>query len=109
MNVRLYVLQRVAALLMVPLIVGHLAIIFYATRKGVTAGEILGRTRGSFGWGFYYVAFVLLASVHGAIGFRSIAMEWGNVRGRALEFLMWAFGIVLAALGLRAVYAVVIA
>ncbi len=109
MNVRLYLVQRATALLMVPLILGHLAIIFYATRKGLTAGDILGRTRGSLGWGLYYVTFVVLASAHGAIGMRSIAMEWGGLRGRKLDLLMWGFGVGLACLGLRAVYAVVIA
>ena len=108
MNVRLYLLQRATALVMVPLIIGHLAIIFYATRQGLTAADILGRTRGSLGWGVYYAAFVLAASVHGAIGVRGIAMEWGGPRGRSLDLLMWAFGLVLVALGLRAVYAVVI-
>lgn len=109
MNVRLYLLQRATALLMVPLIIGHLAIIFYATRKGLTASDILGRTKGSIGWGIYYSVFVLLASVHGAIGVRSIGLEWVGIRGRRLELLMWAFGVVLAGLGLRAVYAVVLA
>lgn len=109
MNVRLYLLQRATALLMVPLIVGHIAIIFWATRNGLTAGDILGRTRGSVGWGLYYGAFVLLAAVHGAIGVRAIALEWAGLKGRRLELLMWAFGLILAALGLRAVYAVVIA
>lgn len=108
MNVRLYLLQRVTALLMVPLIVGHLIIIFYATRQGLTAADILGRTRGSVGWGLYYVAFVLAASTHGAIGVRAIAKEWGRLRGRSLDLLMWGFGLVLAGLGLRAVYAVVV-
>lgn len=108
MNVRLYLLQRATALLMVPLIVGHIAIIFYATRKGLSAADILGRTRGSVGWGLYYVTFVLAASVHGAIGVRTIAQEWAGLRGRSLDLLMWAFGLVLAALGLRAVYAVVL-
>ena len=108
MNVRLYLLQRATALLMVPLILGHLAIIFYATRQGLTAADILGRTRGSVGWGLYYTAFVLAASVHGAIGVRGIAREWGGLRGRSLDLLMWAFGLALCGLGLRAVYAVVI-
>ena len=34
MNVRLYVWQRVTAALMVPLVIVHVAVIFYATRKG---------------------------------------------------------------------------
>lgn len=107
MNVRLYVLQRATALLMVPLIIGHLAVIFYATRKGLSAADILGRTRGSIGWGLYYATFVLAASLHGAIGVRSVAREWAGLDGRRLDMLMWGLGLVLAALGLRAVWAVV--
>lgn len=108
MNVRLYLLQRATALLMVPLILGHLAVIFYATRRGLTAAEILGRTRGSVGWGAYYAAFVLAAAVHGAIGVRSVAREWVGIEGRKLDLLMWAVGLALAAFGLRAVAAVVL-
>ena len=44
MNVRLYVWQRATAAVMVPLIAVHLAVIFYATRNGLTAVDILGRT-----------------------------------------------------------------
>jgi fumarate reductase subunit C len=107
-NVRLYVLQRATALLMVPLILGHLAIIFYATRQGLTAADIFGRTKGSIGWAAYYAVFVIAASVHGAIGLRAILREWGGLTGRALDLAMWAFGLVLLVLGLRAVYAVVV-
>jgi fumarate reductase subunit C len=108
LSIRLYLLQRATALLMVPLIVGHLLVIFYATRQGLSAADILGRTRGSVAWGVYYAAFVLAASIHGAIGVRAIAMEWAGLRGRQLDLLMWGLGLVLAGLGLRAVYAVVI-
>jgi fumarate reductase subunit C len=108
MNVRLYLLQRGTALLMAPMVIAHVALIFYATRNGLTAAEILGRTRGSVGWGLFYAAFVLAASVHGAIGLRTIANEWGGLKGRRLDLLMWGFGLLLAVLGLRAVYAVVI-
>ena len=111
MNIRLYVLQRLTAALMVPLIVGHLAVIFYATRKGLSAADILGRTRGSVPWALYYGVFVLAAAIHGAIGVRSVASEWAprglKRHARALDFLMWVFGAGLAFLGLRAVAAVV--
>ena len=112
MNLRLYILQRATAALMLPLIVGHLIVIFYATRKGLSAADILGRTRGSVGWGLYYALFVTLASVHGAIGVRSVLREWAPARlarnARALDLVMWGFGVVLMALGLRAVAAVVL-
>jgi fumarate reductase subunit C len=109
MNVRLYLLQRGSAALMVPLIVGHLVMIFYATSGGLTAAEILGRTRGSLGWGLFYALFVLLAAIHGAIGVRSVARDWVRWSERRLDALMWLFGSVLFVLGARAVYAVVLA
>ena len=107
MNVRLYLLQRATAVLMVPLIVGHLVVILYASRKGLAASDILARTRGSFMWGLYYGAFVLAAAVHGAIGLRTVVHEWAGMKGRSLDLVMWVAGAVLAGLGFRAVWAVV--
>lgn len=108
MNVRLYILQRVAAVIMAPLVLVHLVLIFYATRRGLSAAEILARTRGSVTWGLFYGVFVLSAATHGAIGVRTIAAEWLGLRGSALDALMWGLGLVLGALGLRAVAAVVL-
>jgi len=106
-TLRLYIVQRATAMLMLPLILGHLVIIFYASAKGVSAADILGRTAGSVGWAVYYGAFVLLTAAHGAIGLRTIAMEWGRLSQRAADALMWGTGLLLLALGLRAVAAVV--
>ena len=112
MNVRLYVLQRLTAALMVPLIAAHLVVIFYATRKGLSAADILARTKGSVGWALFYGVFVAAAAVHGAIGVRSVASEWSpralKRNPRLLDFLMWGFGATLLVLGLRAVAAVVL-
>jgi fumarate reductase subunit C len=108
MNVRLYVLQRATAALMVPLIFVHIAVIFYATRKGLSAADILGRTRGSISWGLTYGVFVVAAAVHWAIGVRSVAIEWGRMTRLSADLLMWAFGGTLVLLGLRAVAAVVL-
>lgn len=104
---RLYVWQRLTATLMVPLIVVHLIVIIYATNRGLSAAEILGRTRGSIAWGLFYSLFVVAASIHGAIGVRGVAREWFGWRETALDRLMWIFGVVLIVLGLRAVVAVV--
>jgi fumarate reductase subunit C len=108
MNVRLYILQRATAAIMAPLVLAHVVIIFYATSRGLSAAEILGRTRGSIGWGAFYTLFVLAASMHGAIGVRAVASEWTGLHGRQLDVLGWGFAVVLAALGLRAVAAVVL-
>ena len=94
--------------MMLPLIIIHLVVIFYATRQGLSAADILGRTRGSLLWGGLYVLFVACAAVHGAIGLRAVAREWLGVAGRALDGLMWGSGLLLLVLGLRAVAAVVL-
>ena len=109
MSFRLYLLQRLTAALMAPLIAAHIATIIYATHKGLSAADILSRTRGSLLWGSFYGLFVLLAATHGAIGLRVVASEWTVLRGRSLDALMMAAGLVLALLGLRAVYAVIAA
>ena len=108
MNIRLYVLQRATAMIMAPLVLAHLFIIFYAASRGLSAADILGRTRGSIGWGAFYALFVLAAAAHGSIGLRFIAAEWAGLRGRHLDVVMWSFGALLAMLGLRAVAAVVL-
>jgi fumarate reductase subunit C len=107
MNLRLYILQRATAAVMAPLVLAHLVIIYYATSRGLSAADILGRTRGSIGWGMFYALFVVAASTHGAIGVRIVASEWTRLKGWQLDLLMWGFGLLLAALGLRAVMAVV--
>ena len=113
MSFHLYLLQRGTALLLVPLILVHLIVIFYATAQGVSAAAILGRIRGSIGWGLFYGVFVLAAAVHGAIGLRNVFAEWGPARmkrdPRLIAVILWGAGVGLAALGLRAVYAVVAA
>jgi len=108
MNVRLYLLQRATAAIMAPLVLAHLVLIYYATSRGLSAADILGRTRGSLVWGAFYALFVLCAAVHGAIGVRAVVGEWTPLRGRALDVAMWAVGLLLAVLGLRAVAAVVL-
>lgn len=108
MNVRLYILQRVTAAIMAPLVLVHLAVIYYATSHSLSAADILGRTRGSLVWGLVYSLFVLAVAIHAAIGVRVIASEWTALRGRSLDVLMWCVGLLLLALGLRAVTAVVL-
>ena len=106
LGLKLYMAQRITAMLMGPFVLGHLAVMIYAIQGGLSAAEILGRTQGSALWFLFYGLFVLAVSIHGAIGLRVIAHEWGGVKGRALELLMWGLGLGLFALGARAVWAV---
>ena len=107
----LYALQRGTALILAPLVLLHLGVILYAVEGGLSAGEILARTRGSVGWGLFYGLFVLAASIHAPIGLRNITLEWAPWtwspgRARALAAAVVAFGLLLLLSGLRAVWAV---
>jgi succinate dehydrogenase subunit C len=108
MNVRLYVWQRATAALMLPLVLLHVAVIFYATRRGMTAADILARTRGSIVWAALYGSFVIAAAIHAAIGLRNVVIEWSSLGERAASLFAMAFGGGLLFLGLRAVAAVVL-
>lgn len=105
---RLWLAQRLTAAILAVCVVVHLITIIYAVRGGLSAGEILARTRGSMAWASFYVVFVLAAAIHGAIGLRTIAAEWLGLRGEAAEWTMTVIGLALALTGLRAVAAVVI-
>lgn len=109
LNLRLYMAQRLTALLMAPLVIGHLAVMIYAIQGGLSAAEILGRTQGSVLWFLFYGTFVIAVAIHGAIGLRMIAHEWGGLKGIGLDLFMWAVGLGLFVLGARAVWAVTFA
>lgn len=103
----LWVAQRGTAVILAVCVAVHLVTIIYAVRNGLTAAEILARTRGSVGLAAFYSVFVISAAIHGAIGLRTIAAEWLGLRGDAAEVAMTLVGLALTVLGLRGVYAVV--
>jgi fumarate reductase subunit C len=99
----LFIAQRVTAMILAPLVLIHLVTIFYAVRGGLSAAEILGRTQGSLIWSGFYGLFVIAASLHGAIGLRSIAREMLKVSGVAVDAVALIFCLAGLALGFRAV------
>jgi fumarate reductase subunit C len=108
MNVQLYLWQRLTAAVMAPLVVVHIAVIFYATRQGLNAADILSRTHGSPAWAAFYGVFVAAAAVHASIGVRNILTEWSPLDDRRAGLFAIGFGLTLALLGFRAVAAVVL-
>ena len=106
---RLWLAQRVSAMFLAVFVAVHLVTIIYAVRAGLGGAELLARTRGSVGVAIFYGGFVLAASIHGAIGLRTVGMEWLRLRPGAAGILAFAIGLALAALGMRAVFAVVAA
>ena len=108
-ELRLYIAQRLSAAVLAPLVLLHLGVMIYAIQGGLSAEEILARTRGSLAWGLVYSIFVVAAAIHAAIGLRNILSEWGGLRDPLLGYLSWGFLAGLLIAGLRAVAAVVIA
>ena len=108
-DLRLYMAQRITALLMAPLVLGHVAVMVYAIAGGLSVAEILGRTQGSVAWFAFYGLFVVAVSVHAAIGLRTVGHEWLGLRGRLRDGLAWGIGLALLALGAQAVWAVTFA
>ncbi len=106
LDLRLYMAQRLSALVMAPLVLGHIAVMIYAIQGGLSTAEILGRTQGSLLWFLFYGTFVVAVSIHAAIGLRVIAHEWLRLRGAALWMLTWGICAAILALGFSAVFAV---
>lgn len=102
----LWIAQRASAAVLALCVAAHLATILYAVRGGISAAEILARTRGSAGWFAFYTVFVLACAVHAPIGLRSVLREWAAWRGRACDAAMLLFALLLAWAGMRAVLGV---
>jgi fumarate reductase subunit C len=109
LEARLWWAQRVTAAFLALFVAVHLATIIYAVRAGLTAADVLGRTRGSLTWALFYALFVLAASAHGAIGLRTVAAEWLRWRGAWANAAVALIALALAVAGLRAVAAVTLA
>jgi len=101
---QLWMLQRGSAMLLALGVVVHLVTIMVAVRGGLSAAEILARTRGNEAWLAFYVVFALAAGVHGAIGLRAIAAEWLGWRGQRFDMAWMAAGLLTALFGIRAAY-----
>ena len=91
LDLRLYMLQRLTALIMAPLVIGHIAVMIYAVQGGLTVDEILARTQGSVAWFLFYGSFVVAVSIHGAIGLRSLVLNGLVLRGAPCSFLAGRF------------------
>ena len=106
MTAFLFAAQRLTAFILAIAVTVHLATILYATRDGLTAADILARTRGNVSFLVFYATFVVAVAIHAPIGLRNVLREWTAWRGRTLDLALAAFSILLLVLGLRAVVAV---
>ncbi len=110
MNVKaeafLWVIQRASAAVLALCVLVHLATLVYAVQGGLTAAEILGRTRGNVGWLAFYLLFVFAITLHVPIGLRAVLGEWLRWRGASRDLALLGFGLCLAYAGTRAAMAV---
>ena len=110
MNVRgqvlLWVAQRASAAVLALCVIVHLVTMIYAVRHGLSAAEILGRTRGNYAWFAFYATFVGAVAIHAPIGARTILAETLGLRGVLVDVVVLVLGLVLALWGWRAVLAV---
>lgn len=104
----LWLAQRASAAVLAVCVVVHLATMIVAVRGGLTAADILERTRGSVAWALFYSVFVLAAAIHAPIGVRTVLAESSGGHRRGVDVAAAAFALLLLATGLRAVYAVTI-
>lgn len=102
----LWIAQRASAAVLALCVVVHLATIVYAVRGGLSAGEILARTRGNGAWLAFYGVFVLAVAVHAPIGLRAVLGEWLGWRGASRDVFLALVAAVLLYTGWRAVLAV---
>ncbi|MSQ48930.1 MAG: succinate dehydrogenase [Betaproteobacteria bacterium] len=102
----LWVAQRASAAVLALCVVVHLATMIYAVRGGLTAVEILARTRGSIAWLLFYTLFVLATVVHLPIGLRAVLGEWLAWRSPSRDAALLLLAAVLAWIGMRAVLGV---
>ncbi len=104
LQVRLWFAQRLSAGVLAVCVVIHLITIFYAMRSGLSAAEILGRTRGNFVFAVFYFVFVVSAAVHAPIGLMRISQEWFSWRGPLLNLCCVLLGIFMLCAGMVAVW-----
>ena len=99
----LWLAQRASAAILAVCVVVHLGTMIYAIRGGLTAAEILGRVRGSAGWGLFYWVFVVALAIHAPLGLRTVARELSGWRGPTLEAATALAAFLLALFGSRTV------
>ncbi len=101
----LWLINRGSALLLVPLVAAHLAGMILAVRGGLSASEILERTRDNLLLAAFYGAFLLLAGLHGALGLRGFLAETLGWRSKSVDTAAAVLASLLVILGGRALWA----
>jgi fumarate reductase subunit C len=106
LQAKLWYYQRISAMVLALCVAIHLLIIYYAIQDGLSAHEILGRTRGNLVFAVFYEIFVIACFVHAPIGLANILRE--NIQNQFLiRFLPLLLAAFILVLGTAAVFGVV--
>jgi fumarate reductase subunit C len=100
---RLWLAQRLSAMVLAVCVVVHLVTIVVAVKGGLTAGEITARVAGNPYWIAFYTVFVVAVSVHAPIGLRSVLAEMTALPPRRVDLLCFVAAALLFVLGVRVV------
>ena len=103
----LFLMQRITAMVLGPLVIIHLVLILFAVKGGLSGAEILARTTDNYWWGAFYALFVIAAAVHAPIGIRNILIEWTRLNKSHINLLCTGFAASLLIIGFRAIAAVI--
>jgi fumarate reductase subunit C len=97
LQAKLWYYQRISAMVLALCVAVHLGIIYYAIQGGLSASEILARTRGNWGFALFYEIFVLACFVHAPIGLANILREnvQSDLLNRVLPVLLAALILIL--------------
>ena len=106
MTAILFIAQRASAVVLAFFVTVHLATILYAVRGGLTAGEVLARTRGNHWFFAFYILFVLAVAVHAPIGLAQRAARMDAVARPLARRRAGAVRALLLVMGFRAAVAV---
>ena len=106
-EIRLFVIQRLSAMILAPLVLIHLATMIYAIQDGLTASEILSRTKGSIVWGIIYGLFIVTSAIHASLGLRTIIGEMTSLSAKSRNILSLLFGLLILTLGFEAIRAII--
>lgn len=100
---RLWLAQRVSAMVLGLAVIVHLGTIIYAVRGGLSAAEIVERAGGNIGWTIFYSIFVIAIAVHAPIGLRAVLSEMTALTQKRVDLLCFIAAAFLAYMGYRVV------
>ncbi|NQV82953.1 MAG: succinate dehydrogenase [Rhodospirillales bacterium] len=103
MQTRVWLAQRLSAVVLAIAVTVHLGGIIVAVQGGLSAAEIIARVGGNGVAALFYGIFVVACAVHAPIGLRTVLLEMTALKPRLADGVAGVFAVAVLVLGLRAV------